>query len=157
MLKYNDINGLKVDMQNLGWTTINEMQQIISTCIQKNIIAEVQNSEFYGLMIEESCVLSVDEKLVICVKYIVDGEAVTSYLCSVQVPDEKAYTITNGLRQKRMMLDMKQIVSLGTDGAATKTDRKFGVGVKMQAKFPFMTQTHCFAHSLPLGYMCRCH
>lgn len=154
LLEYDIANGLNPQMQNISWTTISEMQTIISKCLQVEVVNQIKKSDCFGIMIDESCDLGVDKKLVVCVRYVVNGQPKTSYLGSVRVNDGKAHTITTHVHNllQQLNLDLTKMVGLGTDGAATMTGRKMGVGVQLKSKYsPFVTQVHCFAHRLALG------
>lgn len=106
-------------------------------------------------MIDESCDLGVEKKLVICVRYVINSETSSLYLGSVSVNDGKAHTITRHVIETLQIvgLDLSNMVGLGTDGADTMTGHKNGVGGPDEKQVcPFCnTSTHCFAHRLNLA------
>ena len=98
--------------------------------------------------------IGVEKRLVICVRYVTDGEAKTSYLANMKIPDGKAHTITHHVHAAFMKygIEMSKVVCLGIDGAVVMMGRRLGVGVQIHSKFsPFVTQIHCMAHRLALG------
>lgn len=105
-------------------------------------------------MIDESTDLAVQKHLSVCFRFVKNGEAVTKFLSNVSIQDGKAHTIVEHLIKclTDLGLNPTKIVSLATDGAATMTGKKTGVGVQMKSKHsPFSVQSHCIAHRLNLA------
>lgn len=148
------MNGANMEYQNLSWDSIIEIQSCISTVFVKEIVAEMTQSDVFAVMIDESTDLAVQKHPSICAKYVKDGEPVTHFLTNVAIENGKAHTIVNSLIQclTKLGLDPSKLVSLASDGAATMTGKKTGVGVQMKSKYsPFVVQTHCIAHRLNLA------
>ena len=53
-------------------------------------------------------------------------------------------------------IDIAKVIALGSDGAASMTGCKNGVGVQLRQVKPFMIQFHCAAHKLTLVYCPSC-
>ena len=154
MLKFDKLKGVNVDMENLSWTRINEMQVLIADCLRNDLIKTINQCDCLGVMLDESCDIGIEKRLVICIRYVVGGATKTSFLANLKIPDSKAHTITYHVHETFMKygINMNKIISLGTDGAAVKMGRRMGVGVQIHSKFsPFVTQIHCMAHCLALG------
>lgn len=154
LIELQNLNGAKIKYKNLSYVTINEIQDCISSIIQRSLVEEIVQSDFYAVMIDESTDLSVQKHLSVCVRYVKNGEAVTKFLANVAIEDGKAHTIVQQLIKclTHLGLDPTKIVSLATDGAATMTGKKTGVGVQMKSKYaPFSVQSHCIAHRLNLA------
>lgn len=62
LLEYDTVNRLKPEMQNLSWTAVTEMQQIISKCLQVNLVNKIKDSDYFGVMINESCDNGIEKK-----------------------------------------------------------------------------------------------
>lgn len=154
LLYLQQLNGVNISYKNLSWDTVTEIQKCLSTVIMKNIVSEIKKSSVYALMIDETTDLSVQKKLSICVRYVVNGESVTKFLANVKLIQGTAHAIVTALilKLEELGLDPSKLVSFATDGAATMMGRKTGVGVQMKAKYsPFMIQSHCIAHRLNLA------
>ena len=130
-LELQRLNGLQFSYKNLSSTTITEIQQCISTVIQKEIVQNIKQSSVY----DESTDITVD-KLSVCVRYVLNGVPKTQFLSNVQLENGKAHTIVNSLTAKieELQLDSHNTVTLVTDGAAVLMGRKAGVGVQVKIK-----------------------
>ena len=114
----------------------------------------VLNSQFYGILPDESTDICVQKHLSICIRYVLNGEPVTKFLTNVSLDDGKAHTKLNVTVKvlENFGLNLSYMVSLATDQASVMTGRKTGVGVPLKSKFsPFSAQTHCIAHKLNLA------
>ncbi|XP_053392615.1 zinc finger protein 862-like [Mercenaria mercenaria] len=154
MLELQRLNGVEMPYKNLSWTTVTEIQDIIADNYKKDLITEINTSNFYALLLDESTDITVSKRLSICVRYVRNGQAVTSFLASTEIPDGCAYTIVESVHKviTSLGLDLTKCVSLATDGASVMTGKKTGVGVQLKSKFcPFLTQTHCIAHRFNLA------
>ena len=154
MLELQALNGCDMRYQHLSWTTIGEIQQCISTILKRSIVDEINTSDHFSLMLDESTDISVEKHLSICIRYVKNGEPCTKFLANVKVNDGCATTIVNALYDcvSSLGIDMSKCVSLATDGASVMLGKKTGVGVQVKAKYsPFAIQTHCFAHRLNLA------
>ena len=100
-------------------------------------------------MIDESTNISIQKKLSICVRYVVNGESQTEFLANVKIDNGYAHTIVRHLVAKleSLNIDKGKMVSL-----ASMFGRKTGVGVQIKSKYsPFLVQTRCIAHRLNLA------
>ena len=105
-------------------------------------------------MFDESTDLSAQKHLSVCVRYVKNGEVVTTFLANVATENGKAHSIVSKLIQclTNLGLDPGKIVSLATDGTATMTGKETGVGVQIKSKYAqFSVQSHCIAHRLNLA------
>ena len=127
---------------------------LISDLLTKQLVEKVNSSEYYAILIDESTDISVSKRLSICVRYVTDGSAETSFLGNCELVAGDAHTITKTLHKflEGCGIDMSKCTSLATDGASVMMGRKSGVGVQLVSKYsPFLTQTHCVAHRLNLA------
>lgn len=154
ILELQRLNGAEMPYQNLSWSTIKEIQEIISENYKKDLVSEINTSNFFALLLDESTDITVSKRLSICVRYVKNGEAFTSFLASAEITDGCAYTVVEAVHNivTSLGLDLTKCVSLATDGASVMMGRKAGVGVQLQSKFcPYMIQTHCIAHRFNLA------
>ena len=127
------------------------IEQVVFECMAENI----KNSAYIGVMLDETCDISVHKKLAIYLRYVVDGEAVVSFAGNEEIYDctasgiEEAlinFLITKGFSDK----NVSQVFGLGTDGASVMTGHINGLGAKL-SKNSMLTQVHCVAHRLNLA------
>ncbi|XP_033725145.1 zinc finger protein 862-like [Pecten maximus] len=134
-----------------------EMETAIADVIEKNVINDIKNSPFFGVMLDETCDISVGKKLVICVRYIKEGKVVVAYIGNKQITDCTANGIKTSLCEFLILKDLVQhddfskLIGLGTDGASVMIGCKNGLGVKLKAKNEELVQVHCVAHRLNLA------
>lgn len=77
--------------------------------------------------------ISVSKRLSVCIRYVKQGQAITSFLASAEIPDGGAYTVGEEVYKiiTNLGLDLTKCVSLATDGASVMVGRKTGVGVQL--------------------------
>ena len=148
------MNGADIKYKNLSWDTLSGIQSSIKSVLQKEIVTDILESDFFSVILDESTDLTVEKHLSICLRYTKHGESVTKFLTNISVQDGRAHTIVNQVIQalEKFELDPTKMVSLATDGAATMVGHKTGVGVQLKSKYsPFLIHTHCIAHRLNLA------
>ena len=154
ILELQHCNGLKIEYQNLSWTTVTDIRDCIANVLKKTLIEKINRSEYYAILLDETTDITVTKRLSICVRYFYGGTAETSFLGNVELPDGRVHTITAAVQKflEDAGIDMSKCVSLATDGASVMTGHKSGVGVQIKSKFsPFISLTHCVAHRLNLA------
>ena len=58
---------LDVPYKNLSWTTVNEIQTIISQVMKRDVVSNIKASDYFSIMIDESTDITIDKGLSICV------------------------------------------------------------------------------------------
>ena len=129
LLKLQSLNGVDLEYQNLSWNTIKAIQNCISDTIQRFIIKEVLESQFYGILIDESTDITVQKHLSVCIRYVCKGAPVTKFLTNACLDDGKAHTVANVTVKclEEFGLKLSNMVSLATNRASVMTGRKTGV------------------------------
>lgn len=154
LLKLQFTNGVETKYQNLSWDTITSVQSSISQSIKNDIVNDINQSKYFGFLLDESTDIANEKRLSICVRFVKEGTPVTKFLCNVPIDDGCAHTIVNCVidQMNRFGLDISKCVSLATDGASAMMGKHTGVGKQIESKYaPFCTQTHCVAHRLNLA------
>jgi len=54
------------------------METVLADQVQKSVIGDIAESPFFGLVLEETCDINVEKKLVVYIRYLKDGKACTS-------------------------------------------------------------------------------
>lgn len=136
---------------------VSEMEEAIADVIEKSLISDIQNSGYCGVMLDETCDISIEKKLVIYVRFIKNGKVTVAYIGNKQITDCTADGIKNSLcdflLEKNLVLnnDYSRCMGLGTDGASVMTRCRNGLGMKLKAYNPELVQVHCVAHRLNLA------
>jgi hypothetical protein len=118
----------------------NYIYQYLGIFLKRQIVDRIKESEFYAIMIDESTNISIQKKLSICVRYVVNGESQTEFLANVKIDNGYAHTIVRHLVAKleSLNIDKSKMVSLATDGTAAMlglsyTDAKFFLNAYISA------------------------
>ena len=129
--------------------TVAELLHCLSQAIEEKILFDLQSSEFFSLMTDESTDISVLKQLVLVGKYLTRDGVRTSFLTITDIPNGTAETIEgvmlNFMREKGL-----QIIRL-CDGAAVMTGKWSGVAVRLRSHSPRMISVHCISHRLALA------
>jgi hypothetical protein len=66
---------------------VSEMECVLSNTIEKKVIDDIKASKFIGIMLDETCDISIDKKIVFYIKYIKNSEAQVSYVGNRKITD----------------------------------------------------------------------
>ena len=113
--------------------TVAELLHCLSQAIEEKILFDLQSSEFFSLMTDESTDISVLKQLVLVGKYLTHDGVRTSFLTITDIPNGTAETIEgvmlNFMREKG--LQITRLCAFGSDGAAVMTGKRSGVAVRL--------------------------
>ena len=56
-----------------------ELEECIEKSLFKNLLEKIEKSDYIGVMLDETCDISIHKKLAIYVRYLVDGEASVAF------------------------------------------------------------------------------
>ena len=138
-----------------------DMLEAINSTLEEVVDTNMNNSEFLGLIIDESTDVTVHKKLNVYVKCLSSNNtSVIHFVDCISVIDGKAATIVSEVVKlfERKKIPLNKLMTLASDGAAVMTGRINGVGAilkKYHSKH--LMQIHCVAHKLALaaGHACR--
>ena len=132
----------------------NEMIQVMSNRVMRNIFGRIRNDTFYSVMIDETTNISNAEQVVVCFRWVNENfEVHEDFVGLYEVESIGA----EGLYQviTDVMLGLNLTVSKVRDqcynGASAMSGKKSGVAAKMQAVEPRAVYTHCYGHALNLA------
>ena len=134
-----------------------EMETVLSDQIEKSLLKNITDSPYIGLMLDETCDITVEKKLVIYCRYIKEGQVYTAYVGNKRVTDCTAeglkVALCDFLQSSGILTedDYSSLMGLGTDGAAVMVGCRGGLGVKLKEKNNMLIQVHCIAHRLNLA------
>lgn len=151
--------------------SIQEMVYILSEVIEHRILAQIEDSSHFALMLDETTDCTVTEQLAIHGRYITKcGQLKSCYLKTIDVllpeiegilePTDlaphinmSATTIKNRVCEyvKEAKISTDKLRGIGTDGASTMIGRHNGVVAQLKAVTPSAIGVHCAAHRLNLA------
>ncbi|MCO5603035.1 hypothetical protein L7F22_057178 [Adiantum nelumboides] len=116
--------------------------------LEVEYLAHARRSPFFGLMVDESTDISIEEHMIVYVSYIKDNEPKISFLYLLEVDDRTSDGLFASLKKLLVDfgLDGKRLVSFGSDGAVVMVGKKIGVATRFKDAFPFLTSMHCVAY-----------
>ena len=134
------------------------MMDAINYILEEKVDCDTTNSEFIGLVIEESTDATVHKKLNYYAKCLDEKkELIIYFLDCLNVIDGKAETIVSEIVElfQRKGIQLNKLMTLASDEAAVMTGRHNGVGVRLKPEYSsHLTQIHCVAHYERLTETC---
>lgn len=133
--------------------TIAELLQCLSLVIEEKILSDLQHSDLFSLMTDESTDIAVLKQLVLVGRYLTDDGIKTSFLCITDIPNGTAETIEGAMLKfiGEKTLQISRLCAFGSDGASIMTGRLSGVAVRLMRHSPTMIAVHCVNHRLALA------
>lgn len=107
---------------------------------------------FYALEVDEATDASNHSVLILCLRYIKDGAAVSRYVGVCELPNTCSEDIHKAVKSVMTSkgLELTNMVGLATDGAAAMTGVHKGVATRFKREQPHLISVHCMAHRLQL-------
>ena len=123
-------NGLKIPGLYHHHEAVGDMVTSLSKTLKDELSSKILQSQFIGLITDESCDIAVFKKLVVYIKLIVAGKTEIMYVKNMDVPDGCAGTITDALCGfiEEAGIPQAKVIGFGSDGAAVMTGIRTGVG-----------------------------
>jgi len=134
-----------------------EIIGIISKHFRKLLKNRIQKSPFFGIMADETTDKSVDQQLIVYIKFLdlTDNQfqIAVEYLDLVTPASQSAEDIKAAihLSLRSYDLDIKRLVGWSSDGCSAMLGKKGGVAKKLQLLSPCLVAFHCPAHRLDLA------
>lgn len=133
--------------------SVRGFQEAIAATVDENLDNELSQAQYYSLLLDESTDVSTDHNLVMYVRYILDGEVQSRFLCLVDLPSGTAdgivETVLNVFTSRGLSLE--KLCGIATDGASVMVGCRTGVTTQLKGKNPFILSVHCIAHRLALA------
>lgn len=137
--------------------SIHEFQSAISKVLEDKLLAKIEASNEFSIMIDESTDVFVHQNLLVFIRIVEEVGAhwePKSYFLGIrQLVNATAESVTNEVLDvlKSKGLDASNMVGISTDGVAVMVGSKSGVVTRLRESSPNLLATHCIAHSLALG------
>ena len=149
---------LGVDLSVLGsgyrsMKTADGLLAAISDNVSTDVYKEISDSEFLSISCDETTDISNTGELIVYTMVVdADLRVKTYFVGDYDIVDKTADGLTSKLKEcfEEAGIDLTKVMALGSDGAATMTGCRNGVGVQLQRLNPLMIQFHCAARKLAL-------
>ena len=135
----------------------NQIIDAISNVMQRKIVSEVQNAQFFTLLADETTDFSKQEQLSVCLRYVTKSFTIKERLLGFAIaPDLTGKGLAKQLI--RILVDAgtdkayikKYMVGQGYDGASAMSGQHNGVQKHILDKCPLAVYVHCSSHCLNL-------
>ena len=135
-------------------TVQNEIIKFMSLNILRSIATNINKSEFYCIMCDESTDVSNREQLVICIRWVDDNlEPHEEFLGLYKIDDIQASTIVAAIKDSLVRLNFSFSKCRGQcyDGASNMRGAKGGVAKLLCKEESRAVYMHCYGHALNLA------
>ena len=124
---------------------ISEELQSLSLVIEEKILSDLQSSDFFALMTDESTDIAILKQLVLVGRYLTDSGVKTSFLHIGDIMNSKAQTSEGAILHYlgNKTLQITKLCAFGSDSGSVMTGRLTGVAVRLQGHSPNMIAVHC--------------
>lgn len=133
--------------------TQNELLTICGDIIREDIIAEVNASDGFSILADESADISGVEQLSVGVRFVDENNSVREeFIGFTELTSMTAVGISSAILEvcENNGLNMQKLVGLGFDGCATMAGRENGVQKIIREKYNKALFFHCASHRLNL-------
>ena len=132
----------------------NEILQLMSHAILRAVVKQIQEADYFTIMLDECVDSSDNEQLAICIRYVdIDLVAHEEFLGLYHCPDIKASTIVSVVKDTllRLNLNLSRCRGQCYDGGSNMAGARNGVKSQILKVQPRALFTHCYGHSLSLA------
>jgi hypothetical protein len=127
---------------------------LLSDEVRENIFNEMRKSPSYSLMVDEVVDITTHKHLAICSRYVdTDSNIKNAFVSDTRISDGRAETITDQIKTELQSahINIVNMSSFGSDGAAVLTGHKNGVCARLKEDNPSLITNHCKDHRLALA------
>ncbi len=131
----------------------NEILQLVGKQCLKRICEEARNSQYFGVIMDETSDISRSEQVAIVLRYCVNGVTKERFIGFHAVSDttgESLYYLLKSVLET-CGLDVTKLVGQAFDGAANMSGQFKGVAARMKEIAPAALYVHCHGHLLNLA------
>jgi hypothetical protein len=147
----------KLNAKNATYSSakiVEQVQHELSNMFLENGLKElITVSPVISLLTDESSTITPKKELIIYVRGVQNGRALTRFGALIEIPDGKADTIMKVLVDFMNTTGIKhrQMIGFGSDGASVMTGTENGVATQLKRLCPFVFSVHDIAHRVALA------
>ena len=142
--------GVKYDSPEIQ----NEIINIMSQQIVRDIAFEVREADFFSILADETADISNREQLVICLRWVDDKLQVHEEMVGLyQIENTGAEMIASSIKDAliRLNISIQKCRGQTYDGASAMAGRKTGVQARIKDEQPKALFNHCHGHMINLA------
>ncbi|XP_077461063.1 uncharacterized protein LOC144077306 [Stigmatopora argus] len=134
----------------LALSTIqDELLDCMYEVYREEVGKQLQQTQFVGVQVHEMTHVSLNARMAIILRYVVDNIPTERFLELVEVTDQSALGISEALQQVLGPLRLtEKLVAQTYDGATMLSDGKISVQTLMSLRYPNAVFVHCYSHQL---------
>ena len=141
--------------EHAQWTSPviqNEIIQIISDCVLKQIVHDVLTSDNFAIIMDETSDVSRTEQVSLCLRYVTNGKTKETFVGFYSTPSTDGETLHKLTTRiiKELGLKLEDIVGECFDGASNMCGVHVGLATRMKECSPKRIYVHCHGHRLNL-------
>lgn len=105
-----------------------EFVKVLSSCIEQDVLSEIHQAKYVGLLCDETTDVSITKQLIIYCRYVMAGEVNMRYWKIKDLPNGTAETVENALVSACQEADipLTKVMGFGSDGASVMVGSKTG-------------------------------
>jgi len=136
-----------------SYDSVRDMEAAMALLIQEEIIGRVQKARWFSIMIDECTDVSIEQSLIIYVRFVHKGKVFMHYLCLVETEGASAKELYTCLIKtlEKLNIDVSKCSSLATDGPSVMRGIRAGVAALLKMCNPHLLSVHCVSHRLALA------
>ena len=133
--------------------SVRSFQESIAAVVDEDLDKDLLQAGFYSVLIDESTDLATDHNLVMYMRYVLEGEVHSRFLCLVELPGGTASEIVDTVLKvfAARSISLEKLCGIATDGASAMVGCRTGVTTQLKQKNPYLLSVHCIAHRLALA------
>ena len=130
-----------------------EFIEAVGLCTEESLLKHLHQASCFSLMADECTDVTTVEELSIFCRWVEDGVPVEHFLEIVPLKSADAKTIYSTLVEflKEKNIQIRKLVGMGLDGAATFSGKHKGVQSLLKKNLPHAVFVHCHCHLLQLA------
>lgn len=160
-LRKHDIPELNDWMGRTGYTykffshdILNEIIDVLSESVMQVVLQQIKNCDYYSIMVDETCDISVHEQVTFCIRTVnTNFEVIEDFIGLYETSNTEAKTLFEIVKDILVRLDLSTENLRGQcyDGASQMSGKFTGLQKLIKDLQPRATYIHCTAHSLNLA------
>lgn len=129
--------------------SVDDMERALEHVVLEQIREKLKNSDFIGIIIDETVNITVNKKLIVYLKLEIKGKVETCFLGNYDVDSGTARYIYDRVVAvlREMDIALSRVIVLGSDGASVMREGMVGLVLCLSKRIPFLSR--CTA--LPTG------
>ena len=131
----------------------NEILSLLAEQVLKRIVQDVQESEKFAIILDETSDISRTEQVALCLSYISGGIKKETFIGFYETNSTEGKVLYELVKKaiNNLLLNTENIVGKCFDGAANMSGLYKGLSRRMEECSPFAIYIHCYGHLLNLA------